>query len=224
MKVTKPLLELTAEDLMSRDVVTIPQTASLRQAAHTLRQANVSGAPVVDEWGRCVGVLSASDFLRWAEANDPNRRDLPLTVCRYLTRGHPASGWDGWLCVLAPGNCPHQSTQPTVEGRHVSVCLRPGIIAEEWQRLTQRLPGDSVRHYLTADVVTANPQTRLTDLARMMIDADVHRIFITDDAGRPVGVVSATDLVAALAAEGLRLRGNAPPETASRPEVTHAGA
>src|SRR5262245_46351255 len=61
---TNPFLALTATDLMSRDLVTIPRGMSLRAAAHLLSEAQVSGAPVVDETGRCVGVLSATDFMR----------------------------------------------------------------------------------------------------------------------------------------------------------------
>lgn len=62
-----PLLQLTAEDLMSRDVMVIPQHMSLKAAAHLLAQAEVSGAPVVDEEGRCVGVLSAADLVHWVD-------------------------------------------------------------------------------------------------------------------------------------------------------------
>ena len=62
-----PLLQLTAEDLMSRDVLVIPQHMSLPFAAHQLAQAEVSGAPVVDEEGRCVGVLSAADLVHWVD-------------------------------------------------------------------------------------------------------------------------------------------------------------
>jgi CBS-domain-containing membrane protein len=62
-----PLLELTAEDLMSRDVLVISQHLSLKAAAHLLAQAQVSGAPVVDEEGRCVGVLSAADLVHWVD-------------------------------------------------------------------------------------------------------------------------------------------------------------
>ena len=58
-----PLLARTAADLMSPTVVTIPQDMSLRGAARLLAQADVSGAPVVDAAGRCVGVLSARDFV-----------------------------------------------------------------------------------------------------------------------------------------------------------------
>ncbi len=48
----KPLLALRAEDVMSREMVTIPRRMSLRNAASLLRRAQVSGAPVVDEQGR----------------------------------------------------------------------------------------------------------------------------------------------------------------------------
>ena len=62
-----PLLQLTAEDLMSRDVLVIPQHMSLKAAAHLLGEGRVSGAPVVDEEGRCVGVLSAADLVHWMD-------------------------------------------------------------------------------------------------------------------------------------------------------------
>jgi len=62
-----PLLQLTAEDLMSRYVLVIPQHMSLRSAAHLLAQGRVSGAPVVDAEGRCVGVLSSADLVHWMD-------------------------------------------------------------------------------------------------------------------------------------------------------------
>lgn len=64
---TKPLLSLTAADLMSRNVVTLPPDMSLQAAARLLFQAEVSGAPVLDDQGRCIGVLSAIDFVLWAK-------------------------------------------------------------------------------------------------------------------------------------------------------------
>ena len=52
---------------------------------------------------------------------------------------------------------------------------------------------------MTADPVTALPTTQVRELARMMIDAHIHRIIIVDEEKRPVGVVSTTDVLAALA-------------------------
>jgi len=62
----KPLLTLTAADLMTTPVTTLPQTMTLREAAGLLSGPSISGAPVVDAQGHCVGVLSSSDFVTWA--------------------------------------------------------------------------------------------------------------------------------------------------------------
>jgi CBS domain-containing protein len=62
----KPFLDLTAADLMSTPVLTIPQETSLREAARLLCRSSISGAPVVNLEGECVGVLSSSDFVSWA--------------------------------------------------------------------------------------------------------------------------------------------------------------
>jgi CBS-domain-containing membrane protein len=77
-----PLLHLTAEDLMSRNVLVIPQHMSLKAAAHLLTQAEVGGAPVVDEEGRCVGVLSAADLVHWVDrAKQETGRRAPSASC-----------------------------------------------------------------------------------------------------------------------------------------------
>src|SRR5690242_4328381 len=62
----RSFLGLTAADLMTAPVTTIPQEMSLREASHLLTRDRISGAPVVDSAGRCVGVLSSSDFVTWA--------------------------------------------------------------------------------------------------------------------------------------------------------------
>ena len=64
----QPLLALTAADLMISPVVTIPEGTSLRDAARMLSRSNITGAPVVDSAGRCIGVLSSSDFVTQAGA------------------------------------------------------------------------------------------------------------------------------------------------------------
>jgi CBS domain-containing protein len=53
---------------------------------------------------------------------------------------------------------------------------------------------------MTADPVLAAPGTRIGDLARMMIDAHIHRIIVADPVTqRPLGIVSTMDVLAALA-------------------------
>src|SRR5262249_49159258 len=59
----KPILELTAADLMTRDLVCLPHEMSMKEAARLLLQNHISGAPVVDNDGQCIGVISATDFV-----------------------------------------------------------------------------------------------------------------------------------------------------------------
>jgi CBS-domain-containing membrane protein len=149
----KPFSALTAADLMTRDVVAIPERLSLRAAAHLLAQAQVTGAPVIDENGACVGVISGSDFVRWADDGSPRRRATVST------------------CVCA-----------------------------DWQVVeVGSLPLDEVGLYMTTDVVTVAPHTGIVELARMMLDAHIHRVIVVDARRRPVGVLSTTDVLAAVA-------------------------
>lgn len=53
----------TAADLMKSDPVSIREAASVREAIALLTDKGFSAAPVIDEGGRPVGVLSRSDIL-----------------------------------------------------------------------------------------------------------------------------------------------------------------
>ena len=65
------LLGLRVSDVMSSNVVQVNQDDRMSEAAAILDRHDVSGAPVVDDQGRCVGILSSSDFvLRSANAVD----------------------------------------------------------------------------------------------------------------------------------------------------------
>jgi len=149
----KPFVTLTAADLMSHDVVTIPQHFSLQKAAHLLSNANVTGAPVIDARGVCVGVLSATDFIHLADV-------------------------EGCLSTRDRAEC----------------------VCSEWQVVeVANLPADEVTCFMTPDPVTVTPKTGITDLARLMIDAHIHRVIVVDAQRRPVGIVSTTDILAAVA-------------------------
>ncbi len=151
--VNKPLAALTAEDLMSTTLVMIPEEMSLKCAAHLLSQANITGAPVVSADGRCVGVLSSTDFMHWAE-----KGSIPAPQHR---------------------------------------------VCSSWQIVdSAELPQDEVQHYMTADPVTIPPRTPIADLSQMMLDAHIHRVIVVDRNGRPIGLVSSTDILAAVARTG----------------------
>jgi CBS domain-containing protein len=128
---------------------------SLRAAAGMLSRADITGAPVVDDTGRCVGVISAVDFLHFAQGGRP----------------------------------------PAPRPQH-------GGISTAWQMVEMdQVPAEEVSAYMTKDPVTTGPATTVVELARIMLEAHIHRVIVVDEKVRPVGVVSSTDIIAAVARE-----------------------
>lgn len=194
---------IRAEDLMVRNVVRLPEEMPLHDAARLLLQNHIGGAPVVDAQGKCVGVLSVIDVLRVAEkradVNKPTAPAMPIT-CSFQTTHRSRDGKEVTLCTLPPGVCPIQVKQVEPGGEDLLVCSQPHCVLVDWQVVDiEKLPTDEVRKFMTADPVTARPATSARTLARMMIDAHIHRVIVVDEERRPIGVVSSTDLLAALA-------------------------
>ena len=198
--IAKPFTALTTGDIMSREVARVPHTMGMRDAARLLLQAQVSGAPVVDLQGRCVGVLSAADFIRLAERPPTSAppQEQPLT-CGFEQKWTDPGGRDVILCTLQAGVCPLQRPENGPGGRKRLLCTEPHSVPADWQMVNvERLPADPVHRYMTADVATVPPEMLIRELARRMIDAHIHRLIVVDGQGRPVGIVSSTDILAAL--------------------------
>jgi CBS domain-containing protein len=67
---------MRVDELMQRDLKTISTDATIADAVEALAAAHVSALPVIDRFGRAVGVISARDVLQ-AERDrpDPERRE-----------------------------------------------------------------------------------------------------------------------------------------------------
>jgi CBS domain-containing protein len=198
------LLDQTTADLMSREVITIPEDMSLRAAAHLLFRNHIGGAPVVDGDGRCIGVLSATDFVHWTEEGAQGADEALAPSCCYQTRGRLQSGEDVVVCTLAEGSCPLQEMRAGIGGERLPMCRQPTGVLTDWQQVADTLPVSAVKRYMTTDVVTVGPHTRLPELARTMLDAHIHRVIVVDTEGKPIGIVSSTDILAALAYSEVR--------------------
>jgi CBS domain-containing protein len=64
---------MKARDVMTTDVLTVNQDASVLEAARLMLQRRISGLPVVDASGLLVGVVSEGDFLRRSELGTQRR-------------------------------------------------------------------------------------------------------------------------------------------------------
>jgi CBS domain-containing protein len=69
----KPLGELRVAAVMTKDVATVREHDSLRDAEMIMRSRSVHRLPVVDDHQRVVGILACNDLLRWVD--DGGRAD-----------------------------------------------------------------------------------------------------------------------------------------------------
>jgi CBS-domain-containing membrane protein len=194
----KPLSALSASDVMSRDVVSVSHETSLREAARLLMLHQISGLPVVEPGGTCIGVISTSDILRWAIHQHggaaPKISERPMS-CMFQLKQPGNNGEEKILCTLPLDACPLQRKQG-----EKTVCASPHEVLADWQVVNvEQLPTENVGRFMTPDPVTVVVDTPLPKLAQKMVDAHVHRVIVVDRRNRPVGVVSSTDILAALA-------------------------
>ena len=64
---------MKAEDVMTRELISIDPDSTVLQAARLMLEHHISGLPVIDKEGNLVGVLSEGDFLRRRETKTEKR-------------------------------------------------------------------------------------------------------------------------------------------------------
>ncbi len=147
-----------AADLMKSNPVSIGENASIQEAAALLTDKGFSAAPVIDEAGRPIGVVSRSDII----VHDREKLDYFTQVPEYYEEAELTA-----RIGIAPRN-----------GFQV-VSVDPTRVGD----------------IMTPIVFSVTPGTPARTVVRQMLELKVHRIFVVDEAGTLVGVVSATDVL-----------------------------
>jgi CBS domain-containing protein len=65
---------MKARDVMVSPVITVKQSCTVREVAKTFVEHRISGAPVVDDQGKLVGIVSESDLMHRSEAGTERKR------------------------------------------------------------------------------------------------------------------------------------------------------
>jgi CBS domain-containing protein len=174
---------LRLRDIMTRDVLTVSPTTTLREAAELFATRHIGGAPVV-EGPALLGVVSACDILAFAaaagdgdaspDADDADwgaadGEDVP-TACHFVERFDAFDGFD----------------------------LAPPRAADPMDRRT-------VADVMTRRIIALPSSAGVADAAACLRDADVHRVMVVDD-GRLAGIVTTTDVTRAVADRALERR------------------
>jgi CBS domain-containing protein len=145
----------TAADLMMPGPVSLRADATIKEAIVLLIDRGFSGAPVIDDAGRPIGVLTRSDIVVHDRERTPG-------VSEYYERAD----------LITPA------------GER----LGAGFHTEHEDMTT-------VRDVMTPAVFAVAPDSSASEVVREMLALKVHRLFVVDNAGVLVGVISALDVL-----------------------------
>jgi CBS domain-containing protein len=136
----------TAADLMSNNPISLRAQATVAEAVATLTDRGYGAAPVIDEAGRPVGVLSRADLL----IHDRERLTHPANAREY----------------------------PLPEGFGL-----------------EEVDGTLVEDLMTPAVFSVTPATPVETVVEQMLALQVHHLYVVDQSGALVGVISGMDIV-----------------------------
>jgi CBS domain-containing protein len=141
----------TAEDLMSDNPISLREDADIQEAVALMTRRGYSAAPVINDSGRAVGVVSVTDILI-------HDRESAVRTPR--------------LEVIAGGD----------DRAAVAV-----------------VSGATVGDIMTPTVFTIRRDTNTAAVVQTMLDFQVHHVFVTDDDGTLIGVISGRNILQKLA-------------------------
>jgi CBS domain-containing protein len=147
----------TAAELMTPNPLSLRGDVTLHEAVAFLVDRNISGAPVIDEAGRPIGVLTQTDILIH------DREEVEHASPPEIEYGTPLprEWWDEFQI---------EKVNPT------PVC-----------------------EFMTPAVFCVAQDTPAWSVVEQMRDLNVHRLFVTDENGVLIGVITAMDVVRHLA-------------------------
>ncbi len=174
---------------MSVDVATLSPDMSLREAIEVLADRRITGAPVVAA-NKIVGVLSANDIMAF-EATTPG-----VPAAHYERSEH------GELETPEEQQWEEGSDAPSAyftdfwadAGADVVERLRT-LEGPEWDVLGEHTVGEA----MNTGVRFVPAGASLKTAAAYLLKHGLHRVLVADR-GRPVGIITATDFVRAVAA------------------------
>ncbi len=134
--------EKMARDVMNQDVYTVRADLTVRELASTLLDREISGAPVVDEGGKLVGVVSYRDIA--LASSGGQRLDRDQSNPDYFVRG-----WEDRLEMSELA-----SFHVEDEGLQVGEIMTPGLYTVDAGQSVSEVAKIMVRGHLHRVLVT----------------------------------------------------------------------
>lgn len=185
-------------DIMTREVISVPPDLSIRDAMSLLSSRHISGVPVV-EGNTVVGVVTSNDLMGFAA-------ELPGSPTERVDNEDYRYGEGRSRNLESPEIDPEPQAHFFTEmwddaGADVTVRFA-SINAAEWNVLDEHTVEEAMTR---APICSVPADTSLPAAAQFMRLHAIHRVLVTD-AGKFVGIVTATDIANAVAEHKTRER------------------
>jgi CBS domain-containing protein len=171
-----------ARDLMTATPITVPEQMTVASLCDLLQEKNINGAPVVDARGRLVGVVTQEDII-------------------YGAMGHPMQARRGSAVEERKGRAGKRVVAMLRDSRLHGVPPAEPLRGERPFWSDRHRPPDPmampVSSIMTSPAISADEETPLADLCRIMWNLRIHRLPILRE-GRVTGLVSSMDLCRAI--------------------------
>ena len=190
---------MTAADLMTAPIETIPATAPASEAAARMRDLRISRLLVTDESGSAAGVISISDLVAPFGRPSGRRRSVRDVMSHAIVTCPPDTSPEGIARAMKERNS-RSVVVVDDEGRAIGVITGADLLSLYDPEEQFGTAAELIRRSL----ITADPDLALTDAADLMIRHEVHRLVVVDPSaanGAPIGMVSTSDIVAEMAQE-----------------------
>ena len=189
---------LRVRDIMTRDVVTVPQEATLRNVMELLVDGHLSGVPVMGG-DTVVGVVSMTDLLAFAvttataDALEPEAEP----------DAEPAPSWD----EESPAPDEAEGSAGSFFAEVWADQDRDVVSQLAWGANGRRdvFTEHTVAEIMTHELYALGPSASVTAAADLMRTANVHRLLVLED-DRLVGIVTTMDIANAAADNKLGVR------------------
>jgi CBS domain-containing protein len=195
----KTMQSITAAELMTAPVETIPAAATAGEAAARMRDLRISRLLVTDESGSAAGVISISDLVAPFGRPSGRRRSVRDVMSHAIVTCPPDTSPEEIARAMKERNS-RSVVVVDDEGRAIGVITGADLLSLYDPEEEVGTAADLVRRSL----ITADPDLALTDAADLMIRHEVHRLVVVDPSaanGAPIGMVSTSDIVAEMAQE-----------------------
>lgn len=158
---------LPVSSFMTRNLTVVTPGDTVAEVLNLLVENHLTGLPVIDERGTCIGVISATDILGFESEQIAEVDEIRQQ--RSLQFDHQTGRWESL----------HASNFALEQIGHVPVS-----------------------EIMNANVVSVREDASVVEVARTMVEAEIHRVFVVDRTQRLAGSVSAIDIVR-LVADGM---------------------